>query len=352
MRLLLIIVSIFFSFSLITNALAQEKLIFAIDVIRHGDRTPTANIPKVPYHWKEGTGQLTAKGMQQEYQLGARLRKSYVNTYHLLPANYTAGTIYVRSSDVDRTLMSAQSFLMGLYPSETGPRLPDSKKPALPHFFQPVSIHTVAKAQEDLLIAWTESPKFKEYLKMYVYPTSEWKQKSAEIAPKFAKWSEATGINITDLYQLKSLGDTLYIDQLYHVPLPEGLTEENAQQIIDAGLWVFINAFKSAEMGKNTGNNLLKTLADYLQQATTEQTPLKYLLLSSHDSTQFSLLSAMSAPLNEAPPYASDLNFLLFENGKQNYYVRVQFNGKPVIIPGCNKSNTCSLEQFNALIKP
>src|ERR1700730_861864 len=96
------------------NAWSQEKLIFAIDLIRHGDRTPINSIPKSPpYHWAEGPGQLTPEGMQQEYQLGVQFRKRYIDQYHLLPPHYDGDTIYVRSSDYDRTLMSAESLLMG-----------------------------------------------------------------------------------------------------------------------------------------------------------------------------------------------------------------------------------------------
>ncbi len=333
-----------------TSALAEERLIFAVDVLRHGDRTPTINIPKAPYHWKEGLGQLTAKGMQQEYFLGANLRKIYVDKYHLLPSHYAVETLYVRSSDVDRTLMSAQSFLMGLYPLGTGPSLSKSRIPALPQLFQPIPIHTIAKDQDNLLITWTKSPVFKEYLKKYVYSTAEWKEKTTKLTPKFTKWSQATGIKITELFQLISLGDTLYINQLYQVPLPAGLTSKDAQEIIDAGRWAFTTAFKSQEIGKNTGNTLLRTIANYLQEVAVGKTQIKYLLFSSHDSTQLSLMSAMAAPLKEVPPYAADLNFSLFEHGKNTYYVKIYFNGKKVIIPGCNKSNICSLAEFNALI--
>jgi len=341
----LLLFSLFFTI----NALAKEKLVFAIDVIRHGDRTPTADIPKAPHQWTEGLGQLTATGMQQEYQLGASLRKNYVDQHHLLPANYAAGTLYVRSSDVDRTLMSAQSFLMGLYPLGTGPYLPGSTQPALPSAYQPLSIHTVAKDQESLLVAWTESTQFKELLKTYVYPTPEWKAKSAELQPKFAAWSKATGISITDLYQLKSLGDTLYIYQLYQVPLPEGLTSEDAQQIIDAGKWVFVTAFKSLPLGKVTGSNLLKAIADDLQQASQEKASLKFKLFSAHDSNIFSVMSAMGVPLNEPPRYASDLNFSLVDLGHQNYYVKIKFNDQPVVLPACGNT-TCSLTQFLGIV--
>ncbi|MFO0319717.1 MAG: histidine phosphatase family protein, partial [Neisseriaceae bacterium] len=80
-------------------AYADRTLIFAIDIIRHGDRTPTTEIPKDPYSWQEGLGELTANGMKQEFNLGKNLRNKYVVQYKLLPAKYNNDFIYVRSSD-------------------------------------------------------------------------------------------------------------------------------------------------------------------------------------------------------------------------------------------------------------
>ena len=58
---------------------AQGTLIFAIDIIRHGDRTPMIASPEMQKIWPQGLGQLTPKGMRQEYELGKRLRELYVN---------------------------------------------------------------------------------------------------------------------------------------------------------------------------------------------------------------------------------------------------------------------------------
>ncbi len=60
--------------------------------------------------------------MRQEYLLGKALRQEYVAQYHLLPEVYDANTLYARSSDLPRTLMSAQSILFGLYPLHSGPK--------------------------------------------------------------------------------------------------------------------------------------------------------------------------------------------------------------------------------------
>ena len=133
------------------------------------------------------------------------------------------------------------------------------------------------------------------------------------------------------------------------MPPPTGLTNSDVQQIITAGRWALANAYKPAEIGRAISSHLLKAIVHYLQQAADSKNSLKFLLLSAHDTTQLGLLSAMSAPLNEAPPYAADLNFLLFKNAKQQYFVKITFNGKAVVIPGCNDQNICTLKQLAAL---
>jgi lysosomal acid phosphatase len=73
-----------------TNVFANETLVFAIDLIRHGDRTPIYQVPKSPYFWQEGLGGLTAKGIEQEIQLGKQLRKEYIDQHQLLPRSYNS----------------------------------------------------------------------------------------------------------------------------------------------------------------------------------------------------------------------------------------------------------------------
>jgi hypothetical protein len=78
-------------------------------------------------------GQLTAAGIEQHHRLGQYLRKRYNS---LLNSTYVANEIVVRSTDFDRTLMSAQSNLAGLYPVLN--RTDDKVS------IQPIPIHTVS----------------------------------------------------------------------------------------------------------------------------------------------------------------------------------------------------------------
>ncbi len=76
---------------------------------------------------------MTIAGIEQHHRLGGFLRNRYQS---LLSPNYTKSEIYVRSTDVDRTLMSAQSNLVGLYPILN---FTDGNVP-----IQPIPIHTVS----------------------------------------------------------------------------------------------------------------------------------------------------------------------------------------------------------------
>ena len=70
--------------SLLSTSPAAQ-LIYAVSLIRHGDRTPTRYISSDPLQWRQGLGQLTPLGMRQEYELGKQLRQRLVNHFHLLP---------------------------------------------------------------------------------------------------------------------------------------------------------------------------------------------------------------------------------------------------------------------------
>ena len=59
--------------------------------------------------------------MNQLYKLGKKLRDEYMFQREFLSPQYTREEFYARSTDKDRTLQSAQAFLMGFYPPGSGP---------------------------------------------------------------------------------------------------------------------------------------------------------------------------------------------------------------------------------------
>lgn len=345
LRILIVCCSI-----LLGNAWAKEhaELIFALDLVRHGDRTPLQQLPTVSHHWTQGLGQLTAKGMRQEFELGTKLHKRYIDEQHLLPAQYDAKTLYVRSTNYDRTLMSAQSLLLGLYPLGTGPYL--SGEPALPEGFQPIPIHIPRSEKHDPLLIDTDTPKFNELLQTYVYTQAPWKAKEEALRGKYKRWSELTGFEINALYRLQPLADILYIHNLYGLPLPAGLSKEEADEIIETGKWCFTMKFKPKKIGQTVATDLLAMIIDFLEKAEHQNTSLKYVLLMGHDTSILGLLSVMQVPLEQAPGYASWVNFSLFEKENGERFVEIHFNDKRIALPVCDKT-ACSVAQLAALLE-
>ncbi len=118
----IIIFSIISSF--IINLLNCDKLRFVFEMFRHGARSPwnglnASNVDVLGQKWN-GPGELTAVGMREHFLLGYRNRMVYGN---FLSSNYKVNEIYAISTDVNRTIMSANSQIQGIYQPGTGPSL-------------------------------------------------------------------------------------------------------------------------------------------------------------------------------------------------------------------------------------
>lgn len=122
---------------------------------------------------------------------------------HLIPKTYSLYDIYVRSTDVDRTLMSAESNLAGLYP-------PCDEQEWDIEKWMPIPIHTVPAKDDDLA--------GKKYCERYNYElekvnnSPEILNLNKENEELFSYLSKMSGINITSLESLEYLYNNLYIE--------------------------------------------------------------------------------------------------------------------------------------------
>jgi Histidine phosphatase superfamily (branch 2) len=103
-----------------------SSLLQVISVFRHGARQPLYNFYNAATFPDQG--QLTPVGMRQHFLLGKELRKEYVHKLGFLSKQYNSKEIVVRSTSVNRTVVSALSQLSGLYPMGTGPRISKNVK--------------------------------------------------------------------------------------------------------------------------------------------------------------------------------------------------------------------------------
>ncbi|MBX9597247.1 MAG: histidine phosphatase family protein [Burkholderiales bacterium] len=321
-----------------------ETLRFTLDLIRHGDRVPLNNLPKDAYKWPdEELGQLTPKGMQQEYNLGVLLGLKY---RLFLPQIYKPSFLYVRSTDFDRTLTSAEAVLLGLYPLGTGPEIDGHT--ALPHGFQAIPIHTVPQTEDKLLLG-NKQIGFESVVKTYVYDTGEWRDKIHQYESQLIYWSKISGLSLGNMLQLPTLADNLYIRKLYGIPMPEGITSIDEQQISVLSTWVVTTIYNNDKVASYASADLRREIKEQLIAISKKKNVNKSLIFVAHETTLMPLLSALGDKQSQIPPYASDLNIQLLEKENNTYIVRVSLNNQLIILKACGNSD-CPLAKFMPIL--
>lgn len=327
---------------------AKEKMIFSLDLIRHGDRAPIAPIPNALYTGKTPLGHLTPEGIAQTHLLGIKLREKYVHQWGLLPAYYDSKKIYVRSTDTDRTIISAQTIVLGLYPMGTGPKVNEAQF-ALPEGLQPVAIHTESIAKDALLLCQNQKDKISRLGHKYMANHPTWQKKQAKLAKEMLSLKEATGYKIEGLYSIGRLADSIMIYEKHGIALPPQLTQSQIQKMPALRDWIYLTVWQYYPIAASLGHPLLETVLIYLKNSDSQKSPLKYVLFSAHDSSIVLTAGALKAALPTFPGYASQLNFSLMEDEYKQRKVHVYYNEKPLFIPGC-QGHICTLNQLEELV--
>lgn len=136
--------------------------------------------------------------------MGLYLRRRY-NT--LLGEKYSPNNVYIQSTDVDRTLMSAGAALSGLFiPSE-------AEKWNDQILWQPIPVHTVPKTLDHILSASRVCPKYKSLFATYMKESKEVQRIYTEYANLFPHLAAMSGLNITTITDVYWLYNTLEIER-------------------------------------------------------------------------------------------------------------------------------------------
>lgn len=104
-----------------TPPLKPDALLLVLELCRHGARTPLFELPGgraagVPAEATAVPGALTPAGAAAHTALGARLRARYLAAGLFSPTDDPASVAWVRSTYTDRTILSANAQLAGLFP--------------------------------------------------------------------------------------------------------------------------------------------------------------------------------------------------------------------------------------------
>lgn len=314
----------------LAGAALADELVFAVVVNRHGDRAPFDSYPKLKYAWGVAPAELTPIGMGQTYALGTRLRERYVYDAHLLEPRYRAGSIAALASNTNRTIMSAQCILTGLYPPGTGPVLA-SGKDALPGRLQVIPLRTVPDGSSLLL---TPYPVYEKILEKYVVRTPAWLAREAAIRPRLAKWSRAVGQKLESLRDVMGVGDVIHCATSHGFRAPPELSPEDVREILDVTSWGLAQEFKVEATSWLLGGQLLAAIRQQFEDFRSNKKPHRLALYSGHDITLLPLLALLGSPRDRSVGYASHVALELYRNRQGDLSVRVSLNGEAVRLKG------------------
>ncbi|XP_044275101.1 lysosomal acid phosphatase-like [Varanus komodoensis] len=334
------------------------RMTFHSLVYRHGDRSPVSSFPTNPVSedvWPQGYGQLTKIGMQQQFRLGQSIKLRYSN---FLSSEYKRKEIYVRSTDYDRTIMSAQVNLAGMYP----PTGSQSWNSAI--YWQPIPVHTVPRSQEKLLSYPIEGcPRFYKLLKESMAEPSF--QATVKKQLKFlSRLSLNLGYDMKTLmdfnnHKLWNAYDALRVQKIHKQPVPSWAGMHlmmRLGQLLEYSLNVLFGGPKRVEKSRLQGGVLVKAILDKLTKAAESADATKMIMYSAHDITIVALQIALNVFNLKLPPYAACQFFELYKEDSGEYTVEMHYQNSTfaepysLILPGC--SNACPLEQFRKLVSP
>uniref|UniRef100_A0A9J7XE11 Lysosomal acid phosphatase n=1 Tax=Cyprinus carpio carpio TaxID=630221 RepID=A0A9J7XE11_CYPCA len=300
--------------------------------------------------WPQGFGQLSQEGMKQHFELGQFLKKRYTG---FLSEDYDRHEIFIRSTDVDRTLMSAEANLAGMFPPNGSEEFnPDLK-------WQPIPVHTVPVDKEKLLsFPLEDCPRYTQLMNetektdIFLNMTETYKVKMVR---------NKTGLEKANIETIWSFYDTLFCEAKHGMRPPDWVTPsvmETLKMLKNFGFQILFGIYKRKEKCRLQGGLLLDQIIKNLSNAAAPDSKqeVKMMVYSAHDTTVVALQEALNVFNGLQPPYASCHLIELHQEENGMFTVEMFYRNDtnvsepyPVSLPGC--SQRCPLQDFMNLTR-
>ncbi|KAG5866729.1 hypothetical protein JTB14_009789 [Gonioctena quinquepunctata] len=321
-------------------------------LFRHGDRAPTFFYPKDPFKnrskelWPDGPKELTSVGKKQHFEFGKFLRKRYDE---FLSETYHYQDIKVLSSDVDRCFMSAAANLAGLFP----PKGNQLWNPDLP--WMPIPIHMIPRKDDPWIGGRKPCPRYKSLLDAEAKKCFDESYK--EHKGYFDYLIENAGFKINSLNQLRRLWDGLFVESYHNQTLPEWTKSVFPTKMEHFVELEFATYSRTYELARFAAGPMIDLIASHFENITRKiPATAKFLMLSGHDNTLFTLSNALNISDHRIPGYATTLIFELRSRQKSlyiNIFYKNETYGETLIertLEGCEFN--CEFGKFRKIVEP
>jgi len=317
---------------------------------RHGDRTPISFYPNDPWKqrrfWPVDPGELLNPGKWRHFHLGQMLRKRYKD---FVPKSFDTDVVNIRSTDVDRTLMSAYSNILGFFPpegySEWNPDIP----------WQPFPVHTVPE-HEDWILSTAARCRAADQMMQEAMSLPGPAAVARRAKPWIAYINKHAGTNGSTVTDVDYIYDTLLIEAslVFNFSLPAWTAQVFPNTIRSFAEFSFTLYSLTPELKRLRGGPMVARLVENMRESV-EGSETKLHVYSGHDSTISMVLGAMGVYNGFFPPYAAMITVEL-RKLKEQYVVKMMYrnatndlpNAEHILtLPGCTA--LCPLADFERL---
>lgn len=321
-------------------------------VFRHGERAPSETYPNDPhknFKWPDGFWQLSNRGKQQLHSLGISLRQKYRK---FLPEAYHSNDLWTISSYADRCHMSAQLVQLGLYPP-SGDQIwnPDV-------IWQPIPVQTLAREQDSLVAIKKPCAKFNIELKKTLESNPALAKIMLAHAKVFEYLSDKSGQAVKTLRHIETLFNTLEIEELNNLTLPEWTKSVYPQPMMDLGKLSLASYTWTDELKKLHGGVLLKKLLNDMRSKSLDKLipDNKAILYSGHDLTLMSIMRVFG--IDAPKPYFGAAFIVELHRINNKNVVKIFYQANPYAtaqemdLTNCKKNGYCELETLTEVLRP
>jgi len=309
------------------------KLIFAADIIRHGDRASIYHMPEISTAWnEEDLGKLTLRGEMDAIELGKEFKKYYVSDNSLLSSSFQPNAILIRSTDFQRTRETARCIMKGMYLSQS----------------ETIPINIVPRQEDRLLLGFVYAvgKEMQNVIRSkYNYSPKLSKNKIEEMKLELKKINNKFGTDLNDLSDIAKVADVIRTTRLHGKSFLKKISEEEIEKIFKLANMLFVDIFKAAKVACSGAGILVKQILDKMDEKTKNKTSLKYMLFSAHDTNLLCMMSLLGLPLEEVP-YLSNIKVELFKQTTK-FFVRVSYLNK---IAKIYSEEYCLFDKFKMFV--
>lgn len=331
-----------------------QTLRFVFGVYRHGFRAPIYNTyPSDPYqdlnkYFPEGKGGLTKKGKWQLYTTGQALRQKYDSFFGEL---YSTNKFYFVSTDIERTILSAELLAAGIFPPVSYQKWSDTVD------WQPIPIWPDNNRIDKTIVFLnsTVCPRFQNDKRHVLYQC----EMKSELLQLYSLLSQYVGTEVNSTDQIFQLWDILSCEAYNGLVLPEWTKNIFPEKMKPTVADLFSSVVTGTEkMLQITAGALLTEINEQFSAKANQtlQPDLKLYLLGGHDVTIIALLHSIGI---KKPIIIEPADMLLLElHENENFHsvkvFYVETMNTTVMhelkIPDCE--SPCELQTFINITKP